>query len=127
MEEACCIRGSRFSRPRSAGLDHLDTRSPSIDREHDQGNTMSSSPVAAPSSTPRPARSIPPGSRTSVWRRMWASRAVYLFILPGFLWYVVFHYLPILGNVIAFKDYSIFVGIRDSPWVGLDNFRRIFD
>lgn len=58
---------------------------------------------------------------------MWANRAVYLFILPGFLWYVVFHYLPILGNVIAFKDYSIFVGILDSPWAGLDNFRQIFD
>jgi putative aldouronate transport system permease protein len=58
---------------------------------------------------------------------MWANRAVYLFILPGFLWYVVFHYLPILGNVIAFKDYSVFVGILDSPWVGLDNFRAIFD
>lgn len=65
--------------------------------------------------------------RSSVWRRMWANRAVYLFILPGLLWYVVFHYLPILGNVIAFKDYSVFIGIRDSPWVGLDNFSRIFD
>ena len=58
---------------------------------------------------------------------MWAHRAVYLFILPGFLWYVVFHYLPILGNVIAFKDYSIFIGVMDSPWVGLDNFRDIVD
>ena len=58
---------------------------------------------------------------------MWANRAVYLFILPGYLWYVVFHYLPILGNVIAFKDYSIFVGIIDSPWVGLENFVAIFD
>jgi putative aldouronate transport system permease protein len=58
---------------------------------------------------------------------MWANRAVYLFILPGFLWYVVFHYLPILGNVIAFKDYSIFIGIMESPWVGLDNFREIVD
>ena len=57
---------------------------------------------------------------------MWANRAVYLFILPGLLWYAVFHYLPILGNVIAFKDYSIFVGILDSPWVGLDNFREIW-
>lgn len=63
--------------------------------------------------------------KTSVWKRMWANRAVYLFILPGLLWYVVFHYLPILGNVIAFKDYSIFIGILDSPWVGLENFRDI--
>ena len=57
---------------------------------------------------------------------MWANRAVYLFILPGLLWYVVFHYLPILGNVIAWKDYSIFIGIRESPWVGWQNFLDIF-
>lgn len=63
---------------------------------------------------------------TSVWRRIWLNRGVYLFILPGLLWFILFHYLPILGNVIAFKDYSIFTGIRDSPWVGLENFRDIF-
>lgn len=57
---------------------------------------------------------------------MWANRSVYLFLLPGLLWYVLFHYLPILGNVIAFKDYSVFIGIRDSPWVGFQNFRDIF-
>lgn len=77
-------------------------------------------------STTPPIRStavLPPASRSSIWRRMWRHRAVYLFILPGFLWYVVFHYLPLLGNIIAFKDYSIFLGIRASPWVGLQNFR----
>lgn len=79
------------------------------------------------SAFPAPARPQSRRRRSSVWRRMWANRAVYLFILPGFLWYVVFHYLPILGNVIAFKNYSVFIGIRDSPWVGLDNFRAIFD
>jgi putative aldouronate transport system permease protein len=57
---------------------------------------------------------------------MWANRGVYLFILPGLAWYLFFHYLPILGNVIAFKDYSVFIGIRDSPWVGLQNFQDIF-
>ncbi len=57
---------------------------------------------------------------------MWSNRAVYLFILPGFLWYVVFHYLPILGNVIAWKDYNIFIGIQASPWVGWENFQAIF-
>jgi putative aldouronate transport system permease protein len=56
---------------------------------------------------------------------MWANKAVYLFMLPGLLWYLVFHYFPILGNVIAFKDYSVFVGILDSPWVGLENFQRM--
>jgi putative aldouronate transport system permease protein len=38
---------------------------------------------------------------------------------------LVFHYVPLLGNVIAFQDYSPFVGIPDSPFVGLDNFQRL--
>jgi len=66
-------------------------------------------------------------SRNTLGKRIWANRAVYLFMLPGLLWYVVFHYLPILGNVIAFKHYSVFVGILDSPWVGLDNFRKMIN
>jgi putative aldouronate transport system permease protein len=62
-----------------------------------------------------------------VWRRMWMNRAVYLFMIPGLLWYVVFHYLPLIGNVIAFKDYSVFIGIWESPWVGLEHFRTMVD
>ena len=66
-----------------------------------------------------------PHSR-SLWNRIRVNWPVYLFILPGFLWFVVFHYLPILGNVIAWKDYSVFKGIQDSPWVGWQNFADIF-
>jgi len=51
---------------------------------------------------------------------------MYLFILPGLLYFVVFKYLPLLGNIIAFQDYSPFLGFARSPWVGLENFRRIF-
>lgn len=76
-----------------------------------------------PLETPRPRTDR---RRAPLWSRVWANRGVYLFILPGLLWYLVFHYLPILGNVIAFKDYSIFTGIRESPWVGFENFRAIF-
>lgn len=50
---------------------------------------------------------------------------MYLFILPGFLYFVVFRYLPYLGNIIAFQDYSPFIGFH-SPFVGLANFRRLF-
>jgi putative aldouronate transport system permease protein len=62
---------------------------------------------------------------TSVWRQMVRERWMYLFILPGLIYFVVFRYLPLLGNVIAFQEYSPFLGFTDSPWVGLDNFRRI--
>jgi putative aldouronate transport system permease protein len=37
------------------------------------------------------------------------------------------HYVPILGNVIAFKDYQPYLGIAGSPWVGLDNFAVLFN
>jgi len=64
-------------------------------------------------------------TRTTMGQRIWRERWMYLFILPGFIYFVVFRYLPLLGNVIAFQDYSPFLGF-DSPWVGLDNFRRLF-
>jgi putative aldouronate transport system permease protein len=51
---------------------------------------------------------------------------MYLLILPGFVYFVLFEYVPLIGNVIAFKDYSPFLGIRESPWVGLGNFRALF-
>jgi len=83
--------------------------------------------------TPISRSAVPDASRqpsrkrgASVWRRAWANRSVYIFIVPGLLWYVVFHYLPILGNVIAWKDYSVFTGIWESPWVGWQNFQDIF-
>jgi putative aldouronate transport system permease protein len=60
-------------------------------------------------------------------QRIWRDRWMYVFFLPGVVYFLVFIYFPLLGNVIAFMDYSPFLGFRDSPWVGLDNFRRIFD
>ncbi|PZG01805.1 polysaccharide ABC transporter ATP-binding protein [Micromonospora deserti] len=46
--------------------------------------------------------------------------------LPGIAILALFEYTPLLGNVIAFKDYQPYLGIADSPWVGLRNFLVIF-
>lgn len=56
-------------------------------------------------------------------------RDAFLLLLgaPGIAVILLFHYVPLLGNVIAFKDYQPFIGINDSPWVGFDNFRLILD
>jgi putative aldouronate transport system permease protein len=59
-------------------------------------------------------------------QRISRDRWMYLFIIPGALFFLIFQYLPLLGNIIAFKDYSPFLGIRESPWVGLANFQRLF-
>jgi putative aldouronate transport system permease protein len=59
-------------------------------------------------------------------QRIWQHRWLYLFVLPGLVYFLVFRYLPLLGNIIAFQDYSPFLGFQDSPFVGLDNFRKLF-
>lgn len=63
--------------------------------------------------------------RSVVWASMKQERWMYLFILPGLLFFVVFRYLPLLGNIVAFEDYSPYLGILQSQWVGLENFARI--
>lgn len=50
---------------------------------------------------------------------------MYLFVLPGLLFFVVFAYLPMLGNLAAFQDYSPYLGFGGSPWIGLANFQRL--
>lgn len=57
------------------------------------------------------------------WRRDWP---LLLMTLPVIVLLGLFHYLPTLGNVIAFQDYSPYVGIRGSEFVGLANFQRMF-
>lgn len=58
--------------------------------------------------------------------------SLYLFLVPAIVLVIIFNYLPMLGTVIAFKDYNIFAGdtpinsIFASEWVGLKHFRRIF-
>jgi putative aldouronate transport system permease protein len=55
-------------------------------------------------------------------RREWQ---MYVFIVPGVLFFAVFAYLPLAGNVVAFQDYSAFRGVFDSQWVGLQNFANL--
>lgn len=48
----------------------------------------------------------------------------YLMILPVLAYYIVFHYAPMYGAIIAFKDYTPTLGILDSPWAGFKHFER---
>jgi putative aldouronate transport system permease protein len=53
-------------------------------------------------------------------------RILYLFVLPGILFYFLFSYLPLYGILIAFKDFRITRGIMESPWVGLKYFEQLW-
>ncbi|RXZ79549.1 sugar ABC transporter permease [Paenibacillaceae bacterium] len=52
--------------------------------------------------------------------------SLYLLVSPVLIYYIVFHYVPIYGASIAFKDFVPSKGIWGSGWVGLDHFREFF-
>lgn len=52
---------------------------------------------------------------------------LYLFLLPTLIYFLIFHYGPMYGVVIAFKNFSPVKGILGSPWVGLKHFFRLFN
>lgn len=51
---------------------------------------------------------------------------VYAMLLPVVAYYIIFHYIPLYGVQIAFKDYWAKKGIWGSPWIGLENFTTFF-
>ncbi len=51
---------------------------------------------------------------------------VYLMLVPVIAYYVIFHYGPMYGLQIAFKDYNPVLGFWKSAWRGLDHFKRFF-
>lgn len=50
----------------------------------------------------------------------------YVMLIPLILFYAVFHYYPMYGAQIAFKNFTIGKGIANSPWVGMKHFSSFF-
>jgi putative aldouronate transport system permease protein len=76
-------------------------------------------------SLPTPSRRSQLGSL--IVRDFRRNKAVYLMALAVIAYYIVFHYIPMYGAIIAFKDYMPSRGIWGSPWVGLENFVEFFN
>ncbi|MER6559193.1 ABC transporter permease subunit [Streptomyces sp. NPDC001027] len=74
-----------------------------------------------------------PTGKRSLRVRLRRDRTLLLMTLPALVLLLVFNYLPILGNIVAFQDYDPYisdngiVSMLHSPWVGLENFQRIFE
>ncbi|MFC9466465.1 ABC transporter permease [Streptomyces coelicoflavus] len=75
----------------------------------------------------------PATGKLSLRLRFRRDRVLLLMTLPAVVLLLVFNYVPILGNVVAFQEYDPYlsdngvVSILHSPWVGLENFQRIFE
>ncbi|WP_054025563.1 ABC transporter permease [Bacillus sp. FJAT-28004] len=68
-----------------------------------------------------------PQPRTSeLKKRLWKNKWLYVMLLPGVLFFIIFKYIPMFGLAIAFQDYKPFKGIGGSEWVGIKHFERLF-
>ena len=64
---------------------------------------------------------------TEFMNTIYKHKFFYLILIPAIVLLIIFAYRPMYGIVIAFKNFSPRKGIMGSPWVGLENFERIFD
>lgn len=51
---------------------------------------------------------------------------LYVLLMPGLIYFIIFRYLPMYGLIIAFKNYVPFLGINGSEWVYFENFKNFF-
>ncbi|MFC7619403.1 ABC transporter permease [Microlunatus sp. GCM10028923] len=68
---------------------------------------------------PRPQR------RISVQARLQRDSPLLVMALPVVILLLVFTYIPLIGNLVAFLDYIPYLPLEESPWVGLDNFAAL--
>ncbi|MFE2053315.1 ABC transporter permease [Streptomyces sp. NPDC059459] len=103
-----------------------------VPRSSAEADTTEKTPVAS-DGAPGPRRRKPPSGKLKLGLRLRRDRVLLLMTLPAVLLVLLFNYLPILGNVVAFQEYDPYlsdngvVSILNSPWVGLENFQRIFE
>lgn len=64
--------------------------------------------------------------KRSSFHEVMKHRQLYSLMLPGLALLIVFMYIPMVGIVIAFKDYTFVGGIFGSEWVGLKHFQKTF-
>jgi putative aldouronate transport system permease protein len=87
---------------------------------YDKGFFTLNTQTAAAHSPGRPLE-----RRRSLIREILMNKYVYLLLLPGVVFYIIFNYIPMYGITLAFKEFVIRKGILGSPWVGLQNFQYI--
>ncbi|MFD0675438.1 MULTISPECIES: ABC transporter permease [unclassified Paenibacillus] len=72
------------------------------------------------------ARTVPQSRWKHVMHGLKRDKFLYLLIAPGLLFFLIFKYVPMWGVIIAFQDYSPYMGVMNSNWVGFEHFTRFF-
>ncbi|MFD0527803.1 ABC transporter permease [Kitasatospora arboriphila] len=96
----------------------MTSRAPAADRP---------APPPAPPADSRPAGPAAPRRGITRRQRLRRDRTLLLMTLPAVGLLLVFNYVPLLGNVVAFQDYDVYGGgITGSAFVGFENFAAVF-
>ena len=70
------------------------------------------------------------GTGKEYWRRLGSEikrdRWLYVLLIPGLVYFIVFKYLPMWGIVISFENYVPYSGVLGSEWVGFKWFEYFF-
>lgn len=66
------------------------------------------------------------GRREGLWTDIKRNKTLHLLFLPVLAGFVIFHYIPMYGVQIAFRDYDLLSGFLGSPWVGFKHFASFF-
>ena len=67
--------------------------------------------------------------KSKTWGKIVKNRVLYLFVLPGFVLFSIFNYAPMVGIIVAFKNYTVDGGIFGSEWAnnfGFEHFITLF-
>lgn len=72
------------------------------------------------------AEQKPARSRYSALYYVKRDSILYLLLFLPIVFFIIFNYVPMYGLIIAFKDYDVITGFKDSPWVGFKVFEEIF-
>jgi putative aldouronate transport system permease protein len=71
-------------------------------------------------------QTVDPQIRKQKVRGVFRNYELYLFLLPATVYFAIFHYGPMYGVQIAFREFTATGGITGSEWVGLAQFQRFF-
>ncbi len=61
-----------------------------------------------------------------LWVQIKNAKFLYLLMIPGMLYFILFRYLPMGWLLISFQDYKLLKGLSGSKWIGLENFIQFF-
>lgn len=73
-----------------------------------------------------PSKEAKAANRARTWKMIRKNKMVYLMLLPVIVYYILFHYKPMYGIIIAFQEFNPRKGYLGSPWVGFYQFKRFF-